>query len=1213
MPSSTKRAFRSFLPTLSLLMLLCVAMAGFTAAHYARTSDEVELPIRVMHHDVSEVGGRYVAPGVTVNVSNASSVAKLYLQAHGLTYDGKASVRINGGPWTDLDNNTVTCRQPDAEFGCIGGAYATVRLTLPISGVVEGANTIEFSFNGTDGFSSGYRVLAMDLLRSDGSSALDGTTFTHEDPSAWTAPFPNTQDIEAGEALYHARRLLRERPGGPSIVASCADCHASDGRDLKYFNYSNESIVVRSRFHGLSQQEGQQIASWIRAIALEREDGSSYEAPGRPWNPPYQPGPGLDEKPVEEWAAGAGLEAVLDRDADMLAHLFPNGADSDGDEVAATSSTLNMRELPTDLQFADWNTWLPVVHPLDFREDAFLSSDANDAWENAIPEALAGGVGPLLQGGDDGNAPIERLLENFHKDVQQFRMKKVRGGKGKELAVAARSIQLWSLVKTWELMQAHHLEDKAPSLHAGGEPRSWIGNSRPVFDVSPHITGNFGTTSYSTEMRNAYFSHEWYYKQVVMGAGSRAPKAIKPVDWKYQFQFTDGLADESGRDAAVRYAASYIKMLQMLDNENELGKDGWYLRHVTPFWIMRTFTDMPVLWQDVDATTQRAIAEAVIGAWLDKAREYPASAWPRRKGKKQGEWRNEFEPADYNPKPCRRNDQCFDGGDKFNYADHLFRTAAALEAMQADAALVDRLARWGEEMWPRGDWEQWFGDGEEEDDDGENEAPTVRITNLSDGDTVPASPDVFIETDAFDPDGSVARVAFYAGSTKLGERTEAPFEYVWQDASPGRYTLTARATDDAGAETTSPPVTIDVVPGDEEANHDLTLARGWNLISSWVAPDDADLEAVFAEAIENVVLVKDGQGRAFIPSAGIDNIGDWDPMEGYMVYLSAQDTVVMEGASLDEEPPAVALSQGWNQVPYLRQEPLPIGEALESALESIILVKDYAGRTFIPAFGIDNIGTMEPGQGYKVYVTEDVQINYPDGTPTANSLVHPSASLAMTAVPDTAPDKAPAAGVPASSVILVRAPGMAEGQRITAWTEGRGVVGEGVVQGGAAAITVRGDEYATTAKVEGAQDGDPIVLKVADPDDAEAPQQTLTLASLNDGLSGQPSPALRYERETMLVAEVEAQKPRTFTLGGNYPNPFRRTTSIEYSLPEAAEVTLTVYDVLGRRTALLVDDERKEAGTHKASFKGAALPSGVYLYRLRAGDYEASGKMTLLK
>lgn len=75
------------------------------------------------------------------------------------------------------------------------------------------------------------------------------------------------------------------------------------------------------------------------------------------------------------------------------------------------------------------------------------------------------------------------------------------------------------------------------------------------------------------------------------------------------------------------------------------------------------------------------------------------------------------------------------------------------------------------------------------------------------------------------------------------------------------------------------------------------------------------------------------------------------------------------------------------------------------------------------------------------------------------------------------------------------------------------------------------------------------------------------------------------------------------------PNPFRTTTAITYALAQAGHVRLAVYDVLGRQVALLVDEE-VQAGTHTATFDGASLPAGTYLYRVEAGAETATGQVT---
>ena len=88
--------------------------------------------------------------------------------------------------------------------------------------------------------------------------------------------------------------------------------------------------------------------------------------------------------------------------------------------------------------------------------------------------------------------------------------------------------------------------------------------------------------------------------------------------------------------------------------------------------------------------------------------------------------------------------------------------------------------------------------------------------------------------------------------------------------------------------------------------------------------------------------------------------------------------------------------------------------------------------------------------------------------------------------------------------------------------------------------------------------------------------------------------------------------PHSFEIIGNYPNPFNPTTVIGYQLPQAEMVRLAVYDILGREVALLVDSH-VSAGTHQVNFDGSGLSSGIYLYRLQAGNQVLTGKMMLMK
>ncbi len=96
------------------------------------------------------------------------------------------------------------------------------------------------------------------------------------------------------------------------------------------------------------------------------------------------------------------------------------------------------------------------------------------------------------------------------------------------------------------------------------------------------------------------------------------------------------------------------------------------------------------------------------------------------------------------------------------------------------------------------------------------------------------------------------------------------------------------------------------------------------------------------------------------------------------------------------------------------------------------------------------------------------------------------------------------------------------------------------------------------------------------------------------------------------VLKVFFSPPTRYWLSQNYPNPFNPETLIEFEIPEDVHVLLIVYDVLGREVKRLVD-RVMPAGYHKVSFNGVGIPSGVYYYKLIAGDFVDVKKMVLLK
>lgn len=103
-----------------------------------------------------------------------------------------------------------------------------------------------------------------------------------------------------------------------------------------------------------------------------------------------------------------------------------------------------------------------------------------------------------------------------------------------------------------------------------------------------------------------------------------------------------------------------------------------------------------------------------------------------------------------------------------------------------------------------------------------------------------------------------------------------------------------------------------------------------------------------------------------------------------------------------------------------------------------------------------------------------------------------------------------------------------------------------------------------------------------------------------------------YYSNIVSVDENENLVVNDFSLSQNFPNPFNPSTLIEYKIPKSTFVEIVVYDILGKEIATLVE-EYKSKGIHKIQFNSNNLPSGVYIYRIKAGNYSETKKMILMR
>lgn len=665
----------------------------------------VVLPVEVFSFTDAPATRQIAFAAPTGSAANRLSVTChrcAYRDASTTDRGAKTSLRLNDGPWIALENTNeaVTVHPSDATLGGLDGALHTVRFDIAVDTAADGINRLDIRFNGTDSYTNGLRILDFNLVGPNGAQVAD-TEFRQDDPAQWMPPLDTPADIAQGEALWRGSVALRESPlHDDQLLASCSDCHAQDGRDLKFFAYSNASIETRSRFHGLGEVQAQQIASYIRSLDVPTP------AKGRPWNPPYQPGPGLDSQPVEDWAAGAGLEWVLDRDADMLDHLRPDSGDWSA--LFDVDATLNVREMPIALQLPDWNAWLPEVHPKDnWGESNWTTVEISGRtvpdWfarlrghleDNALDDIVADGS---LKDRLDRFANITSHLGSHQGNAIRGTGRESRQEDGEGVT---RSLVHWSAVKQWELAQEFGLEELAshPAMYGTfGEARSWVSLRRNVFDMAPHrLAPNLNSFDFQTRKVGKVMSTSWYQLQLIINAGGRDGYALGPVDWNYQPAHIQNLPGQvDGPAQPLRFVASHIKMYQyMQDGTHPSVKGTTYGLRQSHMWRYRP--DQPTF-AAMDTGLRADLLGGLLDMKLQTLERTELSLWNRGEGE-----RNSLGPVDGTPVPITNfSRDCF----RDDFLSCWYASVPEFRQSGVDAGVLERAVVWGERAWPDADWD----------------------------------------------------------------------------------------------------------------------------------------------------------------------------------------------------------------------------------------------------------------------------------------------------------------------------------------------------------------------------------------------------------------------------------------------------------------------------------------------------------------------------
>jgi len=388
---------------------------------------------------------------------------------------------------------------------------------------------------------------------------------------------------------------------------------------------------------------------------------------------------------------------------------------------------------------------------------------------------------------------------------------------------------------------------------------------------------------------------------------------------------------------------------------------------------------------------------------------------------------------------------------------------------------------------------------------------------------------------------------------------------------------------------------------------ECTLFEGWNLISWNVNTDTDDILTVLAPIMDyvDVVLGFEQGGLTFDPDLQLfSTLWDVDHYSGYWVRIEgiSEITLTVTGLPVPATTP-ILLTTGWNLVSYLLDESWPTEKALinvDHVVEFTYGFPDGQIQVWEPGGSFNQLETFDPCNGYWIKTTADAWLAY-TGMDSSSAEPRPRPQ-----------EMALSSRIATTNWVNLYAHNLTiDDQQVPAGATitAHSVEGDNLV--GSFTMTTAGQfgfmmVYADAAgkAVTGLSAGDEFYLKVND----EATEEVFTWTSNGDRIE---------VTELSTAGSIGDILPQGYSLAQNYPNPFNPNTSIAFTLPNAGQAKIEIFNVLGRSIAVIFEGQA-QAGENRVVWDGrdaygSITASGVYFYRLTADNYTETRKMMLLK
>ncbi len=394
----------------------------------------------------------------------------------------------------------------------------------------------------------------------------------------------------------------------------------------------------------------------------------------------------------------------------------------------------------------------------------------------------------------------------------------------------------------------------------------------------------------------------------------------------------------------------------------------------------------------------------------------------------------------------------------------------------------------------------------------------------------------------------------------------------------------------------------------------IELARGWNMISTnryfgeeLQGDDGPDMRLIFEPILEQILLIKDYEGRFDCPEWDFWRLLVWDQHQGYLVKTSDPTALEITGMPIPRET-EIELNAGWNLTAYFPDYPIadPF-QAFPDINDFIILVKDGLGHFYAPAWQFSNL-EFQPGQGYQFKMEQACVLVWPPEEEGAMLAGAPSQTHLDT--PSHFPDPVNTGNNMQVLFHTITGIDVVEGAEIACLTPNGLVAGHTVItaedeQWG---MSVWGDD-ATTEEIDGFLTGEPLRFMYWD---AEHNWELEVAYEVLEGADTFSVNGWLVAGVTVGVSNDEAVLPATIRLYPIYPNPFNSKAVVQFTLAAAGKYSLTLHDVEGRIVKSLSSGVAA-LGWHEAVISAENLPTGVYWAQLSTQGQSLRQKVVLIR